>query len=157
MMIGWTDCVAGTAEIITKLAFHIRFDFHLAVAGAGEENRRSDSLCALDSLRMIMGYLGGELRQMQRLLHTLCQPRRGRNPHGTAVAIAAVRLRIIFIQPLIEPRTVALVGISTSQLLHLPHQRRFDGDIILSASIQQGPCHGQRHYRIVGKFGSLAE
>ena len=57
MMIGWTDFVAGTAEIITKLAFHIRFDFHLAVAGAGEENRRSDSLCALDSLRMIMGYL----------------------------------------------------------------------------------------------------
>ena len=70
MMIGWADFVAGTAEIITKLAFHIRFDFHLAVAGAGEENRRSNSLCALDSLRMIMCYLGGELRQMQRLLYT---------------------------------------------------------------------------------------
>lgn len=79
MMIGWTDFVAGTVEIITKLAFHIRFDYHLAVAGAGEENRRSDRLCALDSLRMIMGYLGGELRQMQRLLYTFCQPRRGRN------------------------------------------------------------------------------
>ena len=60
MMIGWADFVAGTAEIITKLAFYIRFDFHLAVAGAGEENRRSDSLCALDSLRMIMCYLGGD-------------------------------------------------------------------------------------------------
>ena len=104
-----------------------------------------------------MRYLGGELCQMQRLFHTLCQPCRGRNPHGTAVAIAEVRLRVILIQPLIEPHTVALVGISTSQPLHFPHQRRFDGDSILSASIQQGPCHGQRHYRIVGKFGPLTE
>ena len=76
MMIGQSDLIAGVVKIITKLAFRIRFDLCFTLAGAGEEDRRSDSLRTLDALWMIMRHLGGELRQMQRLLHTLRQPRR---------------------------------------------------------------------------------
>ena len=76
MMISGANFIAAAAEVVAKLALRIRFDLCFTLAGASEEDRRSDSLHTLDALWMIMRHLGSELRQMQRLLHTLRQPRR---------------------------------------------------------------------------------
>ena len=74
MMIGWANFVAGAAEIIAEFPLHIRFDVRLAMSGAGKVNRRGGGLRALDALRMVVTYLGGEPRQTQRFRHVLRQP-----------------------------------------------------------------------------------
>ena len=74
MMIGGTNLIAAAAEVIAKLALHIRFDFRFVVTCAGEKDGRGGGLCALDALLVVVGHLGGEPRQMQRFCHVLRQP-----------------------------------------------------------------------------------
>lgn len=69
MVIGGTNFVAGSAEVVAKLALHIRLDFLFSVTCAGEKDGRGGGLCALDALRVVVGHLGGEPRQMQRFRH----------------------------------------------------------------------------------------
>ena len=114
MVIGGTNLIAAAAEVVAEFALHIRFDFRFVVTGAGEENRRSDSLCALDALWMIMRHLGGELRQMQRFCHVLRQPCGRRHPHGTAVAVALVGLRVILIEPAAKMGAIAPVRVGAA-------------------------------------------
>ena len=157
MVVVWTYLVAGAAEIVTKLALHMCLDLRLTVTGAGEENRRSNSLCALDALWMIMRHLGGEPRQTQRFRHICCQPCGRRHPHGAAVSVALVGLRVVLIEPAAKMGAIAPVGIGTAQLLHLPHQCCFDGGIVLPTGAEQRLCHRQRHHRIVSEVGTAAE
>ena len=59
---------------------------------------------------------------MQRLLHILRQLRRSGNPHGAAVAITVVGMRIVLMQPAVEVRAIALVRIGAAKPLHLVHK-----------------------------------
>ena len=155
MVIGGTNLIAAAAEVVAEFALHIRFDFRFVVTRAGEENRRSDSLCALDALWMIMRHLDGELRQMQRFCHVLRQPCGRRHSH--AVAVALVGLRVVLIEPAAKMGAIAPVGIGTAQLLHLPHQCCFDGGIVLPTAAEQRFRYRQRHHRVVGEVGTAAE
>ena len=104
-----------------------------------------------------MRHLGGELRQMQRFCHVLRQPCGRRHSHGTAVAVALVGLRVILIEPAAKMGAIAPVGISAAQLLHLPHQCRFDSSIVLPTGAEQRFRYRQRHHRVVGEVGTAAE
>ena len=91
---------------------------------------------------MVVRYLRGEARQMQRLRHIPRQPRRGRDPHGAAVAVAVIGLRVVRVQPPAEAQAVAAVRVCAAKPLHMAHQRRFDGGVILPARFQQSLRHG---------------
>ena len=52
---------------------------------------------------------------------------------------------------------IATVGVGTPQSLHLMHQCRFDGGIVLPTAAEQRLRHRQRHHRVVGKVGTAAE
>ena len=113
-MVGGTNFVAAAAEVVAKLELHIRFDFRFLVTRAGEKDGRGNGLCALDALRMVVGHLGGEPRQMQRFCHVLRQPCGKRHPHGAAVAVALVGLRVILIEPAAKMGAIAPVGVVNS-------------------------------------------
>ena len=85
------------------------------------------------------------------------QPCGRRHPHGAAVAVALVGLRVILIEPAAKMGAIAPVGVGAAQLLHLPHQCRFDGGIVLPTGAEQRLCHRQRHHRVVGEVGTAAE
>ena len=82
MMVVRANFIAGAAEVVAELAFHIRPDIRLAAAGAGEEHCRGGRLCALDPFGVIVRDLGGELRaialvrigaaQLLHLVHKRC-------------------------------------------------------------------------------------
>ena len=72
MVIGGTNLIAAATEVVAKLALHVRLDFRFSVTGAGEKDRRSRSLRALDALGVVVTYFGGELRQTKRLRHVCC-------------------------------------------------------------------------------------
>ena len=74
MVIGGANLIAAATEVVAKLALHIRFDFRFVVTRAGEKDGRGGGLRALDALRVVVGHLGGETRQMQRFRHICCQP-----------------------------------------------------------------------------------
>ena len=157
MMVGGTNFVAGAAEVVAEFALHIRFDFLFSATCAGEKNGRGGRLRTLDALRMVVGHLGGEPRQMQRFRHIYCQPCGRRHPHGAAVAVALVGLRVVLIEPAAKMGAIAPVGIGTAQLLHLPHQCCFDGGIVLPTGAEQRLRHSQRHHRVIGEVGTAAE
>lgn len=73
------------------------------------------------------------------------------------VAVALVGLRVILIEPAAKMGAIAPVGVGAAQLLHLPHQCRFDGGIVLPTAAEQRLRHRQRHHRVVGKVGTAAE
>ena len=52
---------------------------------------------------------------------------------------------------------IAPVGVGAAQLLHLPHQRRFDGVIVLPTAAEQRLRHRQRHHRVIGELGTLTK
>lgn len=56
MVVGWADLVAGAAEVIAKLTLNVRLDFCLAAASTSQEDGRCGGFCALNALRVIVGY-----------------------------------------------------------------------------------------------------
>ena len=157
MVIGGANLIAAATEVVAKLALRIRLDFRFSVTCAGEKDRRRSSLRALNALGVVVTYFGGELRQTKRLRHVCCQPCGRRHPHGAAVAVALVGLRVILIEPAAKMDAIAPVRVGAAQSLYLVHQCRFDGGIVLPASAEQRLCHRQRYHRVVGEVGTAAE
>ena len=82
MVISGANFVAGSAEVVAEFALRMRFDLRFVVTRAGEKDGRGGGLRALDALRVVVGHLGGEPRQMQRFRHVLRQPCGRRHPHA---------------------------------------------------------------------------
>ena len=56
MVIGGANLIAAATEVVAKLALRIRFDLLFSVTGAGEKDRRSRSLRALDALGVVVTF-----------------------------------------------------------------------------------------------------
>ena len=127
------------------------------MAGTGKVDACGDGLRALDALRVVVGHLGGQLCHVQRVAEGRVDPTHRGHAHAGAVAVTAVRLRVVFVQPVVERATVAGVAVFAPEALHLFDDSAADGVIVLAVRVHEGLRNGQSHDRVVRRTGVLVE
>ena len=157
VVVGRPDFITGTGKVIAKLVDDIIPDLILPVSCPGKEDRAGRCLRAFDAFRMVMGDLCRQPSDPSRLIQRTVQPASGRYPHGRAVPVAAVGLRILCPQPTVKATAVPSAGIPLAPFTHRGHQSSPDLIISLTGAVQKCLRHRDGHHGIIGKLCSLAE
>ena len=100
MMIAGANFINGAAEIITEVAEHIMLDVCFAAAGSCQKDHAGNGLRTFDAFRMIVGYVRCGNSYLSSAFDAVVQPTSGGYPHGRPIAVAAVRLGILAMQPI---------------------------------------------------------
>ena len=107
-------------------------------------------LCALDAFGMVVGDLGVATGQRERLVEAAGRPCHRTDPHGRAVAIAAVGLGTGRGKPTAETSTIPCMGVAGAQLAHALHQR-------VRPTTGEPQHVGHSHHSVVGGVGTFGE
>ena len=91
----------------------------------------------------------GALAKLLRLLQRGRDQPGGGAAHGRAVAEAVVGVRLLFVQPLLEPPTVAAVGVHVAEQPHLVHQLL--REVGLALTVHERSTDSHRHDGVVGE------
>ena len=59
MMVTGADLIAGTAQVIAEVLLDVSLDFFLGLAITSQIDSTCSCFCALDSFRVVVGYLSG--------------------------------------------------------------------------------------------------
>ena len=93
-----------------EIGLDVGFDFRFRAAGAGQKDCTGRCLRALDALGVIVGDFCGQSGHVPDSFQIVKQPCSRGNPHGRAVAVAAVGLGVGVFQPPAEHSAVSGVG-----------------------------------------------
>src|SRR5262245_29823207 len=116
------DVFETGAEVVVKLPLNEPADFSLGAASPCEEDRRRDSLGALDSIGMIMAHRRGPSRPPKHLVQHGLGKADGTDAHGRAVPPTIVWLLALRLSPRLECAAVARPWVSPGVLLEQLHR-----------------------------------
>ena len=153
MAVGRADLVAGAAQVVVKIGFNVGLDLRLCAAGAGQVNGAGSGFRALDALGVIVGDFCGQSGHVPDSFQIVKQPCSRGNPHGRAVAVAAVGLGVGIFQPPAEHSAVSGVRVFPSIGLHRADKKAANLDLRrFGRQRKEGIRHRKGHYAVVGKF-----
>ena len=157
MIVCRSNLIAAPRQVIAELPDDEVPDFFFAASCPGKEDGTRGCFRSFDSLRMVVRHFRRESGHMPGLLQCVKKPACRGHPHRRAVAVASVGLGIIGLEPVPESAAVSGMRIFPPPFSHGLDQRLPDLPVFPELTVQQRFRHRDRHDRIIGEVGFLAE